>query len=224
MTALPIRTRLDRAGKGLWRNASGLAAVEFALTAPIVLGLFLAGAEVTNFTITKMRMSQLALQIADSGSRIGTTSLLSNPQVSETQINDLLIGAGMQSGSLDLFKNGRVIISSLEPMANPNTNHKFKIHWQRCRGAKNWPSSYGNQGATNLDGMGPTGKQVAPPDGSAIIYVELAYNYQPLLSAHFAPATLIKEVAAMMVRNDRDYDGNGGTGIYNSEGATPATC
>ena len=35
---------------------------------------------------------------------------------------------------------------------------------------------------------------------------------------------LIKEVAAMMVRNDRDYDGNGGTGIYNSEGATPATC
>jgi hypothetical protein len=28
----------------------------------------------------------------------------------------------------------------------------------------------------------------------------------------------------MTVRNDRDYTGNGGTGIYNNEAVTPSSC
>ncbi len=37
----------------LRRNRSGVAAVEFALSAPIVLTIFLSGAELTNFAITR---------------------------------------------------------------------------------------------------------------------------------------------------------------------------
>ena len=214
----PFMSRLRRA-------QSGVAAVEFAFTAPIILGMFLAGAELTNFAITRMRVSQIALHVADNASRIGTHSLLTAPQISEAQINDLLTGANMQSGTLDLGANGRVIISSLEPVANPNpTPKKFRIRWQRCYGAKSWPSSYGLQGATDMLAMGPTGQQVTAPAGGGVIFVEVAYDYTPLISASIVPTTVITDTAAMTVRDDRDYNGNGGTGVYNNEGVAAATC
>jgi Flp pilus assembly protein TadG len=208
----------------LRRNMSGVAAVEYALTAPIVVSMFLSGAELTNYAITKLRISQIALHVADNGSRIGTDSLLTNPQISEAQINDLMIGANLQAGSLDLRNRGRLIVSSIEPVANPNTTSRYKVHWQRCYGTKVYPSSYGNQGATNLTAFGATGRQVTVPDGTAVIYVEVAYDYRPLISARLVPNTVIHDIAAMMVRDTRDLDGNGGTGVYNTENVTPSSC
>ncbi|MBB5986311.1 TadE/TadG family type IV pilus assembly protein [Sphingobium lignivorans] len=205
-------------------DRSGLAAVEFALSAPVILTMFLAGAELTNFAITKMRVSQVALHIADNASRIGTNSLLTAPQISEAQINDLLIGANLQAGKLQLATRGRVIVSSLEPIANPNPTGKFRIRWQRCYGTKSHPSSYGLQGDTNLTGMGPSGQHVTAPDGGGVIFVEVAYDYEPLISDRFLPSSQIRDIAAMTVRDDRDFGGNGEIGIYNSEGVTPSTC
>lgn len=219
MTMIPhLRHMLAR----LRQDRSGLAAVEFALSAPVILGMFLAGAELTNYALTKMRMSQIALHVADNASRIGTNSLLTNPQISEAQINDLLIGANLQAGTLSLSTRGRVIISSLEP--DPANSGKYRIHWQRCYGGKTWTSSYGVQGAVNMAAMGPTGQQVTAPAGGGVMFVEVAYDYQPLISARFVPSTLIKDIAAMTVRDDRDYNGNGNTGVYNNEGVTASTC
>ncbi|MGF7170964.1 Flp pilus assembly protein TadG [Sphingobium xanthum] len=216
----PLAASLHR----LRGDTSGLAAVEFALTSPIILAMFLSGAELTNYAITKLRISQIALHVADNASRIGTNSLLTAPQISETQINDLLIGANLQAGALDLSTRGRVIVSSLEPVANPNTTSKFKIRWQRCYGGKTYSSSYGVQGDTNKNNMGPAGQTVTTPDDTAVMFVEVAYDYQPLISSRLVPTTVIKDIAAMTVRDNRDYAGNGGTGIYNNEGATPSTC
>lgn len=214
---------LDR----LARCESGLAAVEFALTAPIILGMFLSGAEVTNFAITKMRVSQIALHVADNSARIGTNSLLTSPQITETQINDLFIGANLQGGTLNLAAKGRVILSSLEP--DPNNAGKYRIHWQRCYGGKAYPSSYGVQGDANKPNMGPTGQTVTAPAGGGVMFVEVAYDYQPLISARLVPTTVIKDIAAMTVRDDRDFNGDdthttGGSGVHNTEGATAALC
>ena len=208
----------------LVRNESGLAAVEFALTAPIILAMFLAGAELTNFAITKLRVSQIALHVADNASRIGSNSLLTAPQITETQINDLLVGANLQAGGLSLSTRGRVIISSLEPVANPNTTNRYRIRWQRCYGGKSFTSSYGVQGDTNKTNMGPTGQAVTAPETGGVMFVELAYDYTPLFSSRFVPTTVIKDIAAMTVRDDRDYAGNGGVGIYNNEGAPVSSC
>lgn len=216
----PLAASLHR----LRGDSSGLAAVEFALTSPIILAMFLSGAELTNYAITKLRISQIALHVADNASRIGTNSLLTAPQISETQINDLLIGANLQAGALSLSTRGRVIVSSLEPVANPNTTTKFKIRWQRCYGGKTYASSYGVQGDTNKNNMGPVGQTVTTPDDTAVMFVEVAYDYQPLISSRLVPTTVIKDIAAMTVRDNRDYAGNGETGVYNNEGATPSTC
>ncbi|HWJ71437.1 MAG TPA: TadE family protein [Sphingobium sp.] len=208
----------------LLRHASGVAAVEFALTAPIILTMFLGGAELTNFAITRMRVSQIALHVADNASRIGANSLLTAPQISEMQINDLFLGANLQAGTLDLKTRGRVILSSFEAVASPNPSRKFHIRWQRCYGDKPWLSQYGKAGDTQLSNIGPTGQKVTAPDDTAVMFVEVAYDYKPLIAGRFMGSTMIHDIAAMTVRDQRDYEGPDTKGIYNVESVTPSSC
>ncbi|WP_284052781.1 pilus assembly protein [Stakelama marina] len=184
------------------------------------LTLSLTGAEITNYTITRMRVSQLALHIADNASRIGTGSQLQAKTISESDINDLLTGAGLQAGSLDLYTRGRVIVSDLEPMSNPNTSGKFRIKWQRCRGAiTTHKSSFGEQGDTDLDGIGNTNHKATAIDTGATMFVEVFYEYQPLIETSLSPSRTMIETASMMVRDKRDL-----TKIYNTENAPVSSC
>lgn len=203
----------------LGRDTRAVAMIEFAMVLPTLVLMCLTGAEITNYITTKMRISQVALHLADNAARIGSGGQLAAKQITETDINDLLTGAGLQGGELDLFTRGRVVISDLEPMANPNTTGKYKIPWQRCRGAKTYAPAYGTQGQTNVTGMGPAGRQAFAYDGGATVYIEVAYDYRPLVGTTIVPATTFTEIATMTVRDTRDL-----TRIYNTEGATVSSC
>lgn len=216
---MTVHSFLDR----LRGDRSGMAMVEFALCLPFIVGVAMTAAELTNFTTVKMRMSQLALQVADNASRIGTGTVSSTTTISEAQINDMLTGAGYQSGRLNVFPNGRIIISSLEP--DPANSGKYRIRWQRCRGSKTATSSYGTQGTVNMTGITMNGQLVTTPSGTAVMIVEISYNYQPLISSTFSPTTTLNETAAMVVRDNRDMTGpTGGVGIYNNENVTASVC
>jgi Flp pilus assembly protein TadG len=224
ISARKLKRNPANVGARLRHSQSGVAAIEFALVTPVILGMFLAGAELTNYAITRMRISQIALHVADNASRIGTNSLLTAPQISELQINDLFVGANMQAETLDLQGRGRIILSSIEPVADPNTTKKFKIHWQRCFGQKAAMPSYGTPAGQPQDAFGPPNRQVKAPERGGVMFVEVAYEYKPLLSASLVPNVEIVDTAAMTVRDDRYYDGNNGTGIYNNENVTVHTC
>lgn len=220
MNRIPNPSLLGR----LRADSGGLALIEFAFVAPILLTLSLTGAELTHYITTKMRMSQLALHLADNAARIGSGSQLSAKRISEADINDLFIGAGLQGGELDLYKNGRVIISSLEPMANPNVDGTYRIRWQRCHGEKTaHESTYGEAGDTDLPGMGIAGRQAVAPENGVTMFVEVYYEYQPLLGEHLAPSTTMIEIGSMMVRDRRDTVG-GNEGVYPVAGVTPSSC
>src|SRR3546814_6172304 len=90
--------------------------MEFAYSLPILMAMMMSGAELTNYATVKMRLSQVALHIADNGGRIGNGTVLSVKKISETDINDILTGAGLQAGSLALYANGRIVLSRLEQM------------------------------------------------------------------------------------------------------------
>ncbi len=212
-----IRRRLLTLG----RDTSGAALLEFAFTLPLVLTMGLTGAEITNYIITKMRISQIALHLADNAARIGSGSQLQAKTISETDINDLLTGAQLQSGELDLKTNGRVILSDLEPTSSGATT--YKIGWQRCYGNKTAHAStygvYNQSSGKNMTGMGPSGRQTIAPDGGAAMFVEVYYEYKPLIKTSLSPDSSMVEIASMMVRDRRDL-----SQIYNAEGATKATC
>jgi Flp pilus assembly protein TadG len=200
------------------RDTSGVALLEFALTLPVLLLLSLTGAELTNYITTKMRISQISLHLADNAARIGSGSQLAVKTINESDINDLFIGANMQSGELALQTNGRIILSSVE--IDAAHTGKYKIAWQRCYGNKTThTSTYGVAGANNLTGVGPAGRQtVAPTDGAAM-FVEVYYEYQPLVKTSLAPSTTMVEIASMMVRDRRDL-----TQVYAVSGVTASTC
>ena len=208
----------------LRHDQRGLAMLEFAFTLPVLVLLAMTGAELTNYVTVRMRMSQIALQVADNAARMGTSVANGAKQISESDINDLFVGSQMESGALDISTNGRVIISDLEPTATGATT--YKIRWQRCYGTQTGhASSYGTvaAGPTPGPGMGPTGNQVTAMDGSATMFVEVFYKYQPLIKAAWAPSTTMTEVASMAVRDNRDLSG-GNNGVYPVTGVTAATC
>ena len=150
--------------------------------------------------------------MADTASRIGDQPELKNRRIYEADINDLLSGAALQGGGLDLFANGRVIISSLQV----DGDDRQYIHWQRCLGVKNWPSSYGTIGDVLPDGMGPDGEEVIAFENEAVMFVELAYDYQPLISSRFVGAPTIRSIASLTVRASRDL-----SGIYQRNPGSP---
>lgn len=207
---------------GLFRrmraNRSGVAATEFALALPFLMTAGMWGIESANLAITHMRVSQLAMQIADNGSRIGDTSTLTDHRIYESDINDLLKGADIMGGSaIQLFEHGRVVISSLEVV--PDSDGDQYIHWQRCKGKKVFSSAYGSEG-TGLDGslagMGPAGEEVTASEGDAVIFVEVSYDYQPLIGEIFTNADTIEATAAFNVRDDRDL-----SQIYQRDAGNP---
>jgi len=212
-------------------HTSGVAIIEFAMVLPIVTTMALTGAELTNYITVKMRVSQVALSIADNAARLGNGTALSAKTISEADINDVFIGAKLETGGLDLATNGRVILSDLEPVANPNTTNKFKIKWQRCFGAKTHASSYGKAGDTNLDGMGLPDHLVTTQDDNATMFVEVYYVYQPLIKVSWAPTSELTEIASMAVRDRRDLSDDATStnpthpqGIYKVAGVTASTC
>ncbi|GAA4041061.1 TadE/TadG family type IV pilus assembly protein [Parerythrobacter jejuensis] len=196
-----------------WFDNRGVAMVEFAFIAPVVLFMGVVGIELANMAVVNMRISQAAMHIGDNASRIGDRSALATMTVYESDINDILIGVRIQAGvPIDLYENGRVILSSLER----NSDDGQKIGWQRCMGLKNVASSYGTEGTGNTGtafaGMGASGSELkAATTSDAIMFVEIEYDYQPLFDNQwtqpFLPTPAIRSEAAFHVRGNRDLSG-----------------
>jgi hypothetical protein len=194
-------------------DRSGMALIEFALIIPLFLIMGLWGIELSNYAYRTMRVGQVAAQIADNASRIGDYSKLENRKIYESDIDDLLIGANLQAGKgMDLFNRGRVIVSSLEV----NTTGKQWIHWQRCVGKKVVTPLYGKENDVRAFGMGPAGGEVSAFDKEAVMFVELHYDYQPLISSAFVGTPTITSIASFTVRASRDL-----AEIYQTTPASP---
>ena len=197
------RTSLRR----MLRDSSAVAMTEFALATPLVLTLGLWGLETANLAITHMRVSQAAMHLADNASRIGETSSLTRRKIYEDDINDFFLGSNYQAGeAIDLYEFGRVIISSLQ--VEEGTDMQQYIAWQRCKGRGQFQSDYGVQdtgkGDPSFQGMGPVGEEVFALKGEAVMFVEISYEYQPIVTDAFLTSREIKASSAYTVRADRD--------------------
>ncbi|AQR73897.1 TadE/TadG family type IV pilus assembly protein [Sphingomonas sp. LM7] len=214
----------------------GVAMIEFALALPPVLILGCYGIETANLALANLRVSQIASNLADNGARMGMMTTLSTVQLRELDINNALQASRLQGAAFDLAENGRVTMSSLENIQQSyDTAPVQRIHWQRCFGLKRgagYDSSYGttsvtagtdatkgNAGTTSA-GMGDTGAMVSASTGSALIFVEVNYDYQRLFGSAFLSPTRLRYVASFLVRDRRDL-----AQLFNpAPAATRSTC
>jgi len=192
----------------LKNSESGVAATEFAVAMPLLLLMFLGGGELTHNIIARKKVAEIALVVADNASRMGDDTVLTNKPITEAEINEVFLGAQLQSDELDLQANGRIVLSSLER----NSDGGQWIHWQRCFGSATYtPSPVEGTGATGtgLAGLGSPGNLVTAPAGDAVMFVTVVYDYRPLVPVGFAGYTAQRftSIAAVMVRDDRDLTG-----------------
>lgn len=227
-------------------NQSGLAMVEFAVSLPFFLGLTVGGVEIANYALLSMQLNQITLHTADGAARIGSSTPNGTKTVSEAQIKDIFEGAMREgdrialrgthsyvdpnTGVKSVRGNARIILSSLEEVDPFNAaTPRYRIRWQRCAGAANfYTSNYGTKAtSTSVTGIGPAGRQLTPPPGGSLMFVELQYYFKPMILNGFTRLTdhTISQVASMVVRERRDLVGPAGSdGIYNPEKVTAPTC
>lgn len=230
-----LRTTLYR----LKHCQSGLAMVELSISLPFFLGLTIGGVEIANYASIIMQLNQISLHTADAAARIGTRTGYGDRTISEALIKDVFAGAMRKGARIDLGGthrfvnpitggratrgNGLIILSSFEEVSNFSaTRPRYRIRWQRCAGASSlYRSNYGNRySARSVSGIGPENRQVTPPPGGAIMFVEVQYYFRPMIVNGFTRLTdhTISQVASMVVRDKRDLEGPvGGVGIYNPE-------
>ena len=224
--------RLRRLAGALRRDLSGVALTEFAFSLPIVLGIGCYGVETANLALANLRVSQIALNLADNASRVGNMQSDNTSQLREVDVNDVLTAARLQGEKWGITTQGRITLSSLE-----ENDGKQYIHWQRCLGTRSgakYESSYGKTkptdgtvagpayAGTEVDGMGEPGAKVTAPPDSGVMFVEISYDYAPVISSAWLPngTARIHYIASFIVRDRRVFDQ-----IYNpNPAATRYTC
>lgn len=196
--------RVGIIARRLARDAGAGVMIEMAFAIPLLVLIGFGGLEIANLTFITTRISQIGLNAADNASRIGSGSNLALPQVREVDINEVFEGVEKQAPKLDFRTNGRIILSSLQRNAEGGQT----IKWQRCYGNLGGASAYGVEGTgatgTGFAGMGPTGKEVTAAAGTAVMFVEISYKYEPLLYGKWLGPRTIKSMAAFNIRETRD--------------------
>jgi hypothetical protein len=221
----------------LLRAKSGVAAVEFAITLPVLLTLGLGGLEVANFAITHLRISNIAMITADNAARV-------RESIDESDVNELFLGATLAGESIKFKNRGRVILYDLEP--SPDGTVQW-IRWQRCEGLKVVAPGYGrpktaaganitngteifatnrtsvssapsSHAASTMTALGPATKQIAAQPGTAVMVAEVIYDYKPLVSNALLSGTQIRYLSAFNVRQRSDHS------LRNSTRVTPKSC
>lgn len=187
---------LLRVGRRIGRSTDGVAAMEFALALPLLVGLTMYGAEAANMAYTSQQLGDIATMSADNISRIRLS-------ISNGDVTDTLGGIKMLGDRIDLRNRGRIIVSSIAPVVNASGSvTDQRLRWQRCTGALVTSSAYATTEGSNIGvaGMGPADRKIAATKDSELIFVEVYYTYKPLISESFFGTPRMSAVAAMVVR------------------------
>jgi hypothetical protein len=98
------------------------------------------------------------------------------------------------------------------------------INWQRCWGDLATAPAYGAEGTGRDDnsleqGMGGAGNTITSTPGTAVMFVEVSYNYQPLISDTILPiGGTIRRESAFNVRGRQNNE------ISNTQGLGLLAC
>lgn len=177
--------RLFRARR---RGAGG---IEFAISAPVIMGFILAAADLGRFVANLHRVTSASAVAADLGSQFETFSSEMDPDKVKTgkEIGVLALAARETALPLDLLGKGGLIVTSMK-----NVDGVVTVDWQRRWGRTDFASR-----------ISPSAmKGVVLANGESAIYAEIAYRFDPyLLSKKFFKLSGEGDVRTSAVRKAR---------------------
>lgn len=210
---------------GLVKDTSGLALIEFAFTAPILLTVGLTGLETAHLATSHMQVSQIAMLAADNASRARET-------IDEADIREIFTGLDLTGDSIIFSENARVVLSNFEHNGKSGSREGYWIRWQRCYGGNTkYSSTFGSENDTSEngasaplnynpdleDGIGPVGNKLTTTGSNGINFVEVVYDYKPLVSERFFGDVVIRYQSAFVARERNDHALRNASGIPASQ-------
>lgn len=218
---------------------SGLAFIEFAFALPVVLALGLLGLETANYAMSNLRVSNIAMLTADNASRV-------RDSIDEGDVVELLTGAKMSGSNINFAQNGRIILTDLERHSTQNlqwvrwqrcdgalnyTPNPAALRPLTAGGAVitngteiyntdriTTSSAPSNETKASLASVGTGTNVISANAGTAVMVVEVAYNYQPVIPNSFLQGRQITYVSAFNVRQRTDQT------LRNINRITPKSC
>lgn len=238
MNANPIR-RVRALANRLKADRKGLALTEFAFSLPILLAIGMYGFETANLALSNLRVSNIAMIVADNNARV-------RDSIDEANVIEIMVGAKATGTGMGLAENGRIIVSSLEPTTDgtaqwirwqrcdgalnvasnygapktstgTNITNGTEFYATNRSSASSAPSSQSHSSA-RLGSVGPAGRQIMAQPGTAVILVEIIYNYQPIVGNWVFGPTQIRYENAFIVRQRTDQ------ALRNANRVTPDSC
>ncbi len=171
-----IRRRI----RSLRRNELGLAAIEFAYTLPVFVGMGLVGLEFTNVVLAYQKSERVASTVAD---QIAANQIAPN----ERQIGDMYKAVQQISEPFEFAPNGNVIITAVVGVFDNGENEvQNRVVWQRCLAKDSFDSKIGTEWTTTDDiADGP--KVDLPNDitlgqNQMVIVSEVFFPYKEIVS------------------------------------------
>ena len=235
-----MMARLARIAGELRSCTSGLALTEFAFALPILLTLSLFGIETANFAMAHLRVNNIAVMIADNAARV-------RDSIDESDIVEIFTGAKMAGAGISFAQNGRIILSDLEMTptgnnqwirwqrcdgalnyTNPDTRWRPRTAVGTAitngteiylidRATPNVVTPSSPLATPTYSSMGGS-PAIAAQSGTAVMMVEVVYNYQPIIPNSFLSGRQIRYESAFNVRQRVDQT------LRNIGRATPRSC
>ena len=150
----------------LLRGNQGIAAVEFALSLPLLLALLFGAIEVTRYILITQKIEKASNALSDLVAQSST--------MTSSQLSQLITAAGQVMLPYDFQNNGYAVISSVSKSGTAAP----VINWQYAGGGNYTQASL--IGISNGTATLPAGFTME--DKENVIIAEIFFSYQPLLS------------------------------------------
>ena len=147
------------------RAQEGVAYLEFALSLPFMLALFMGSVEVTRYIIIAQKVEKSSVTVSDVVAQSKT--------IGTTELNQLVTAVSEVMQPFSFGNNGYVVITSVSKVG---TNAPM-VNWQ-YRGGGTWTQN-SQVGSTGLTATLPNGLTLNDKD--TVIIAEVFYNYQPII-------------------------------------------
>jgi Flp pilus assembly protein TadG len=150
------------------RSQAGLAFVEFAITLPFLVILFLGGVELTRYIIIVQKVEKAAFTMSDVVAQSQT--------INTTQLNQLVEAVQQMMLPFPFGSSGYVIVTSVTKTGTAAP----VINWQYTGGGS-WTQSSTVGTTIGANAVLPTGFNMT--DKENVIIAEVYYNFSPMFAA-----------------------------------------
>ncbi len=162
--------------KRIRKEDKGVAAIEFAILAPVLILTVFGLIEISNYVFCFNKMNRTAQ---------GVSNIVTRGDLTKPQMDSLLVSAAQISQPFNFASYGCVLVSSIS-QPNANTALPATLNW-----TDSYPSGSGNCGASKVN-LGSLPGGLVLSTNQTIITTEVFYKYQSIIPGYtFGGSALI---------------------------------